>query len=334
MTTVAVDAGGADKGPREVADAAAAAAAKGISVRLYGDAGAIGTVPAGVEVVDAPVSIAKAADPASAVRQQPEASIVAAARAVGSGEADALVAGGSTGAVLAASVLHIRRQRGVHRPALAIAVPIPGSPVLLLDVGASSEARAERLVQHAHMGAAFARAVMGIDSPRVALLSNGEEPSKGTAEVVEAHARLVDQTSIGFVGNVEGVDIATGAADVVVTDGFTGNVAVKLMEGVSTAVMGAVRSAASADARAAAGALLMKPALVGLREQFDPEEHGGAYLLGLRSVVVVPHGRFSSRGIARAIEVAATAVDAGVAERTHAALEAGGALRRTAPDTA
>ena len=327
MITVAVDAGGADKGPREVAHGAGQAVRAGLRVKLFGDASAIGSVPEGVEVIDAPVSIAKAADPAAAIRSQPDASIVQAAKCVAAGEADALVSGGSTGAVLAAGVLHIRRQRGIHRPALAIAVPVPGAPVLLLDVGASSEARAERLVQHAHMGAAFASAVMGIEAPRVALLSNGEEATRGTPEVIEAHAQLASQGELGFIGNVEGVDISAGVADVVVTDGFTGNVAIKLMEGVSTAVIGAVRQAATSDARAAAGAMLMKPALSGLREQFDPEEHGGAYLLGLRKVVVVPHGRFSAKGFAKAIEVAAKATEAQVADRTYEALGAAGALR-------
>lgn len=327
MTTVAVDAGGADAGPREVAAGAIDAARQGIKVKLFGSAEEIGPVGEGIEVIDAPVSIAKVADPVAAVREQPDASIVQAARSVASGEADALVSGGSTGAVLAAGVLHIRRQRGVHRPALAILVPIPGAPVLLLDVGASSESRPERLVQHAHIGAAFSEVVLGIERPRVALLSNGEEASRGTPEVIAAHQILSDGTGIDFVGNVEGLGIATGEADVVVTDGFTGNVALKLMEGVSSAVIGAVRAAAASDARAAAGALLMKPALSGLRDQLDPEQHGGAYLLGLRSVVIVPHGRFGRRGIAKAIELAASASDADVAGRTHSALEAAGALR-------
>ncbi len=333
VVTVAVDAGGADRGPSEVAAGAADATRSGIRVILFGDSSLVGSVPEGVEVRHAPVSIAKEADPVSAVRATPEASVVQAAKAVASGEADAFVSGGSTGSALAAGVLHIRRQRGISRPALALMVPIPGAPVLFLDVGASTEVRADRLVQHAHLGSAWAATVLGIDSPRVALLSNGEESTRGTPAVVEANALLSRDPHLRFVGNIEGVGIGSGQADVVVTDGFTGNVALKLMEGVSGALIEAIRGAASSDARAAAGALLMRPALSSLRSQLDPEEHGGALMLGLRSVGVVPHGRFSSRGFTRAIEVAAEAVRSDAINRTHSALESAGVLRGSArPD--
>src|ERR1700679_309752 len=180
MVTVAVDAGGADLGPAEVAAGAATAAAAGTKVILFGPAREIGTVGPGVEVVDAPVSIAKAANPAFAVRSTPEASIVQAAKAVAEGRAQALVSGGSTGSALAAGLFNMRRDRGIYRPALALPLPNPGgSPVLLLDVGANVTCRPEHLVQFAHMGSAFTQAVLGRPSPRVALLSNGEEPGKG-----------------------------------------------------------------------------------------------------------------------------------------------------------
>src|ERR1035437_147513 len=184
-------AGGADLGPAEVAAGAARAAAQGIVVLLFGPAREIGSVPDGVQVIDAPISIAKAADPAFAVRSTPEASIVQAARAVAEGRAQALVSGGSTGSALAAGLFNMRRDRGIYRPALALPVPMPGAaPVLLLDVGANVTCRPEHLVQFAHMGSAFAHAVMGIDSPRVALLSNGEEPGKGTPDLVSVHEQL------------------------------------------------------------------------------------------------------------------------------------------------
>src|SRR5665213_1777006 len=185
MVTVAVDAGGADLGPTEVAAGAARAAEQGIAVVLFGPAREIGAVPSGVEVVDAPVSIAKAADPVYAVRSTPEASIVQAAKAVADGRAQALVSGGSTGSALAAALFNLRRDRGIYRPALALPVPVPGgTPVLLLDVGANVTCRPEHLVQFAHMGSAFAQVVLGLQSPRVALLSNGTEPVKGTPELV------------------------------------------------------------------------------------------------------------------------------------------------------
>ena len=160
------------------------------------------------------------------------------------GEADALVSGGSTGAALAASLFTFKRARGVHRPALAIIVPVPGKPFLLLDAGANVEVRPEHLVQFAHMGAAFMEAVGGVASPRVALLSNGTEASKGTSIVVEAHAALDGSAGLNFIGNVEGFAIGTGAADVIVADGFTGNVALKVMEGSSSALLDAIRGAA------------------------------------------------------------------------------------------
>ncbi|MGZ4174390.1 MAG: phosphate acyltransferase PlsX [Solirubrobacteraceae bacterium] len=334
MVTVAVDAGGADLGPSEVAAGAAQAAAAGVAVLLFGPAAEIGAVPDGVEVIDAPVSIAKAADPAFAVRSTPEASIVQAARAVADGRAQALVSGGSTGSALAAGLFNMRRDRGIYRPALALPVPLPGTPpVLLLDVGANVTCRPEHLVQFAHMGSAFAQAVMGIDAPRVALLSNGEEPSKGTPELIEVHEQLAGPggTGMNFVGNIEGTQVTDGAADVVVMDGFTGNITLKLIEGVSGRVLRAVREAAMSSTRAKLGGLLLAPAVGRLRAEIDPEGPGGAYMLGLRQVGVVAHGRFTHRGFARAIEVAAHAVQEDVIGRTRAALEAAGALRSSEP---
>src|SRR5512133_1341331 len=230
--TVAVDANGADLGPAEVAAGAADAAQQGIPVVLFGPAEQFGEVADGIEVVDAPVSIAKAPDPVRASRSNPDASIVLATRAVAAGDADAFVSGGSTG------------------PA---------------------------------MGAALAQVVLGIERPRVGLLSIGEEASKGTPLVVEAHAALRDRLAEGdtfdFVGNVEGDDVPAGKADVVVTDGFTGNVALKLMEGTARSVVTAVRDAARSGPLAAFGGLLLRPKLAGLRARLDPEVVGGAYLL-------------------------------------------------------
>jgi glycerol-3-phosphate acyltransferase PlsX len=333
--TIAVDANGADLGPAEVAAGAAIAAQRGVRVVLFGPAAAIGSVADGVDVVDAPVSIAKEADPVLAARATPDASIVQAARAVGDGEADALVAGGSTGAALAAGVFQIRRDRGIHRPALAVPIPVPGHPVTLLDVGANAEVRAEHLVQFAFMGAALAQVVLGVERPRVGLLSNGEERTKGTPLVLEAHAALAERAAgspmVNFVGNVEGTQITDGTADVIVTDGFTGNVALKVLEGTSKTMIDAVRDAALGSPRAKVGGALLRPALRGLRDELDPEGPGGAYLLGLRKLGVVPHGRFTRYGISQAILLAARGVAGDVVGRTHAALEAAGALRSAPP---
>ena len=333
MVTVAVDAGGADLGPAEVAAGAALAAAAGTRVILFGPAaemnGAVRTSD-GVEIVDAPVSIAKAADPAYAVRSTPEASIVQAAKAVAGGRAQALVSGGSTGSALAAGLFNMRRDRGIYRPALALPVPVPGgTPVLLLDVGANVTCRPEHLVQFAHMGSAFSHAVLGIASPRVALLSNGTEAVKGTPELIEVHEQLAGAggTGLNFVGNIEGTQVFDDAADVVVMDGFTGNITLKLIEGVSGRTLRALRDAAMTSTRTKMGGWLLGPAIRTLRDEIDPERPGGAYMLGLRQVGVVAHGRFTRRGFARAIEVAALGVEEDVISATRAALTAAGALR-------
>jgi glycerol-3-phosphate acyltransferase PlsX len=326
--TIALDATGADAGPREVARGGALAAARsGVRVLVFGPAGEIEPAP-GLDVVDAPVSIAKAGDPARAVRATPEASIVQAVTAVADGRADALVSGGSTGAALAAGLFHLKRSRGVHRPALAALVPVPGKPFLLLDCGANVAVRPEHLVQFAHMGAAFMEAVMGTASPRVALLANGTEAEKGTEVVQAAHAQLSGAEGLSFLGNVEGFAIGTGEADVIVTDGFTGNVFLKVMEGTADTLLRAVRDAAMSSRRSRAGGMLLRPALRELRDAIDPEAQGGAFLLGLRKLGVVPHGSFGAEGIARAVELAARGVREDVVGRTHARLAAAGALKR------
>jgi phosphate acyltransferase len=329
---VAVDCNGADMGPGEVAAGARLAAAQGARVILFGPADQLGPEGAGVAIVDAPLSIAKSADPASAVRSSPTASIVQAARAVARGDAQALVCAGTTGAALAAGLFNIKRSRGVYRPALALPLPVPGSPVTLLDVGANAEVRREHLVQFAFMGAALARTVFDVERPRVGLLSNGEEEVRGSPLVVEAHgelARRAAETDVpfAFVGNVEGDGLVEGAADVVVTDGFTGNVSLKLMEGVSQVMLSAVRDAAMSSTRSRLGGLLLRPALRAFRDEIDPELQGGAYLLGLRRLGVVPHGRFTRRGFAQAILRAQRGAREDIVGQTQRALHDAGALR-------
>jgi glycerol-3-phosphate acyltransferase PlsX len=330
---VAVDCNGADLGPAEVAAGAAIAAGQGARVILFGPRGELGEPPPGVEVVDAPLSIAKSPDPARAARTMGDASIVQAARAVAAGRAQALVCAGGTGAALAAGLFNIRRAHGIYRPALAIPLPVPKYPVTLLDVGANDEARREHLVQFAFMGAALARTVLEVERPRVGLLSNGEEASRGRALVVEVHAELARRAGVGagafeFVGNVEGGDLVAGVADVIVTDGFTGNIALKLMEGVSQTMLGAVRDAAMSSTKAKLGGALLRGALRGFRDEIDPELNGGAYLLGLRRLGVVPHGRFTRKGFAHAILRAERGAREDIVGLTQRALDEAGALRR------
>jgi glycerol-3-phosphate acyltransferase PlsX len=328
VPVIAVDANGADLGPSEVVAGANLAAAQGVRVLLFGPASEMGAAGPGIEVVDAPESIAKTANPAAAARSHRESSIVRAAQAVADGDADALVSAGATGAALAAALFNIKRDRGILRPALAAQVPVPGAPVTLVDVGANTEVRAEHLVQFAFMGAALAHVVHGVARPRVALLSVGEEATRGTPVVQDVHARLSAATGLRFVGNIEGHALTEGKADVVVCDGFTGNVTLKVMEGVSDKMIALLKETATSSRRAKAGGLLMAPALRAFRDEIHPEIAGGAYLLGLRRLGVVGHGRFTSRGFEQAILLAARGVTGDVVGRTHDALEQAGALRR------
>ncbi|MEA2193016.1 MAG: phosphate acyltransferase, partial [Solirubrobacteraceae bacterium] len=244
---------------------------------------------------------------------------------------DALVSAGATGAAIAAGLFNIKRDRGILRPALAARLPVPGAPVTLLDVGANTEVRPEHLVQFAFMGAALTTVVHGVGNPRVALLSVGEESTRGTQIVLDVHARLSAMAELNFVGNIEGHALTEGKADVVVTDGFTGNVALKVMEGVSSKMIAELRATATSSRRAKAGGALMRPALRAFRDEISPETEGGGYLLGLRRIGVVGHGRFTSRGFEHAILLAARSVTGDVVGRTHAALERAGALRKLGP---
>ena len=317
---IAVDANGADAGPGAVAEGARRS---GVPALVFGPAAELGE---GIEVVDAPGAVDKGDEPVRAVRANPDASIVQAARAVAEGRAEALVSAGSTGPTLAAATLSIKRLKGVHRPALAVLIPIPAKPVLLLDAGANVEVRPEHLVQFAYMGAAFMEAVAGVERPTVGLLSVGEESGKGTPDVLAARERL-EEGSLNFVGNLEGFDLPAATADVVVTDGFTGNIALKVLEGTSKTVGGAISDAIRSGPVSSVGGLLIKGSVGKLRAKLDPEAVGGAILLGLRRPVVVAHGSFGPDGIASAVRLARRAVDERMVERTHEALEAAGALR-------
>jgi glycerol-3-phosphate acyltransferase PlsX len=331
--TVALDGFGAERGAEVLAEVARRAAADGIRLRVFGPPAELGLDDVeGVEVVAASDWVRNEEDPVPAVRGRPEASVVRAARDVAGGNAEALVSHGSTGATMAAATFLLRRLQGVKRPALAVRLPVPGRQVLFLDVGANAEVRAQHLVQFAYLGAAFSEAVLGVERPRVGLLSVGEEAGKGREEVVEAHARLSGAAGIDFRGNVEGSDLPGAAADVVVTDGFTGNVSLKLMEGTARTVTSAIRGAARSNPLAALGGLLMRPALGGLRRELGPDATGGAILLGLRSVAVVGHGSAGAEGIANAIRLAARAVEARAVDRTTELLESSGMTRGSMRD--
>ncbi len=326
--TVALDGYGAEQGFDVLAEGAERAAADGIRVRVFGPERRLDLDGIeGIEVVPTKEWIGNDEDPVPAVRSRPEASVVRAARDVADDAADAMVSLGSTGATMAAATFGLRRLMGVPRPALGVLLPVPGTPVLFLDVGANVEVRAQHLVQFAFLGAAFSAAVLDVEDPSVGLLTVGEEAGKGREEVVEAHRILSGAAGIRFAGNVEGRDLPAAAADVVVTDGFTGNVALKLMEGTAKIVAGAVGDAARSNPISLVGGLLMKPALGGLRRELHPDTTGGAILLGLRGIAIVGHGSAGAEGIANAIRLAARCAEVDAVGRTASLLREGGAGR-------
>ena len=321
---IAVDANGADQGPIAVAEGVARS---GLPVLLFGPEAEV-RGPAGplAEVVDAPETIKAGEEAVAAVRSKRDASIVQASYAVGDGRAEALVSAGSTGPTLAAATIAIKRLHGVFRPALAVLLPVPGGPVLLLDAGASVEVRPEHLVQFAYMGACFMEAVVGVERPRVGLLSVGEEAGKGTPDVLTAHARLAEG-ELNFVGNLEGFDLPSATAQVVVADGFTGNVALKVLEGTVRELSNEIRARIRSGLASSLGGLLIRGKLAGVRDDLDPERVGGAILLGLRKPVVVAHGSFGPTGIEHAVKLARSAVEEDMVGRTASALEHAGVLR-------
>jgi glycerol-3-phosphate acyltransferase PlsX len=304
-TRVAVDALGGDHAPDEVVAGALDAASKSIVPVLFGPES---LADSGLELVPCGDGISMSDKPAEAVRAKPDSSLVQAVRAVGRGDAAAAVSAGNTGAVLAASLLHIRRLPGVFRPGIAIVIPGRNGPTVLIDAGANADARPEHLVQFGLMGTVFAEEVLGLRDPSVRLLSIGEEPEKGNQLTLEAHA-LLEASSLRFEGNLEGRALLDGAADVVVCDGFTGNVALKTLEGTIRSVLGALRDEISSSAVGRLGGLLIRPAARGLRARLDPETTGGGYLLGLRGLVVIAHGSSSRVAIANATRMAARGVE-------------------------
>jgi glycerol-3-phosphate acyltransferase PlsX len=297
---------GGDRAPEEVVAGALEAAGDGIEPILFGP---VGLETGGLELVETTQVIAMEEKPAEAVRGKPDSSLVAACHAVGEGNADAVVSAGNTGAMLAACFLELRRLPGVARPAIAVVIPAKRGPSVLIDSGANADARPEHLLQFAHMGSVFAEDVLEVPDPQVRLLSIGEEPEKGNQLTLEAHALLAGADGLNFAGNTESRDLLVGTADVVVCDGFTGNVVLKLTEGTIKAVLEELKEEIVASRRGRVGGLLIRPAARGLRQRLDPETYGGAYLLGLRGLAVIAHGNSSRRAIANAIRLAARGVE-------------------------
>ncbi len=323
--TIALDGMGGDRAPAEPVRGAIAAAREGVRILLVGDQAILtaelakqGGAPKGLYVVHAPDVVGSGEDGAKAVRAKPGSSLVVACRLVADGTAQGVMSPGNSGATLAAATLHIRRLPGVKRPGIAAVLPSARGPVVLIDAGANHETRTEYLQQFAVMGRLLARDVLQIPSPRIGLLSIGEESGKGS-ELVQATYKALDGTE-GFVGNVEGRDIPQGSVDVVITDGFTGNVALKLYEGAGAVMFSEIKSTLNESLRGKAGGALARPAIRRLRAKFDVDEYGGAYLVGVRGLVVIGHGNASGYAIANALRLCARGVQGQLVQRIEAGL--------------
>ena len=314
--TLALDAEGGDDAPGEIVAGALLAASPSLRVLLVGRPEVIEPLLSGadrsnVEIVASSSVIDCHLEPASAVKNMPESSIVVGARTVAEGRSQGFVSAGSTGAMLAAALLIVKRAGSIRRPAIVTTLPGAAGPLVFLDAGANADCRPEHLLEFGVLGMAFARTALGMSEPRLGLLNIGEERSKGN-ELARAAYDLLAESRLNFVGNVEGRDLLKGTADVVVTDGFTGNVTLKLLEGCSSVLLGRVKEAARSGLRAKAGGLLLRPALRGVREGLDPEKYGGTYLLGVRGLMVICHGNSSRRAIANALRFGAEALRKGV----------------------
>ena len=317
---VAVDAMGGDRAPEEIVAGAVEARSETVEPVLFGRREELDPLAQGLEIVHADDVVAMDEKPSDVAREKRASSMFAACRAVGEGSAQAVVSAGNTGAMLAAGLLEIRRLPDVHRPAIAVPLPSIGGTSVLIDAGANADARPEHLVQFGHMGSVFAEEILAIPKPTVALLSIGEEPEKGNRLVRETHP-LLESSRLDFVGNVESRELLAHAADVVVCDGFTGNMALKLMEGTIKTLLDEFRKEIEESARGKLGGLLIRPAARGLRRRLDPDTYGGAYLLGLRGLVVIAHGSSSRTAIANAITLGAQGAAGKVVERVAARLE-------------
>ena len=305
---IAVDVLGGDEAPGEIVSGAVAAAKRlpEDEILLVGDEARVSELlgpekPQNLSLHDARGAVGMEEEPASALRARPDASVAVAASLVRGGEADAFFSAGNTGATVAAALLRIGRLGGCRRPAIATVLPF-SSPVLLLDAGATTMCRPQDMLNFAILGGVFAERYFELDGDaRIGLINVGEEPGKGDDLAKESHALIRDSGAVRFVGNVEGRDIGSGAADVLVTDGFTGNVVLKTAEGVSREIFGMLRSAMTANTVSKLAAGVLRPRLLKMRDRLDPENYGGSFLLGVKGSVVIGHGNSKARGVENAL---------------------------------
>ena len=315
---IALDAMGGEHAPGEVVQGAIAAARQqGVEVVLVGQRNAIEAelekYNYKLDIVDASEAIGLGENPREAIREKRDSSIAVGLNLMKEGGADAFVSAGNTGAVMAAASFILKRIKGIERPALGVLVVLPWHSVLLLDVGANADCQPTHLVQFAQMGNVYMKKLYGIDSPRIGLLSNGEEEAKGNLLTRETHA-LLKNTSLNFIGNVEGNDIPRNTADVIVSDGFTGNVVLKTGEGVGEMVVQSLREAITSRPHIKLIGFLLKSTLRGAIQTLDYAEHGGAPLLGVNGNVIIAHGHSEAKAIMNAVFLARKAAEQGVVE--------------------
>jgi glycerol-3-phosphate acyltransferase PlsX len=315
---------GGDRAPEETVAGAVAAASAGVDVVLVGDrevlTAQLAAHAADLPVVHAPEAIEMGEDPARAIREKPGSSIVTCARLVKTGEAAGFVSAGSTGAAMAAAAIVVGRLPGVLRPTIASIFPTPGTPTVVVDSGANPEVKPEHLVQFGLMGAAVSEVYFGVRAPRVGLLNNGEERGKGRA-LERAAYELLERAPIDFVGNLEGRDVATDRADVIVTDGFVGNVFLKTTEGAATLVARLILEAIGRAPEAAREVVL--PLVLPVARRMDYEHHGGAHLLGVGGVVVIAHGSSTRMAVSNALRQAKEGAEHDLVGRVAARVAAG-----------
>ncbi|CAB4362548.1 MAG: phosphate acyltransferase PlsX [Actinobacteria bacterium] len=322
MLPVALDAMGGDKAPGEILAGAHAAAALGISVVLVGPEGLDGC--GDLPLIHASEVIAMDDDAAQGVRRKKDSSLVRAAEAVRDGKAGAMVSAGNTGATMASALLRMGRIRGVNRPAIATVIPVPGMhPNILLDSGANAEVQVEWLGQFARMGSIYARHRFGVAVPKVGLLSIGEEPGKGDSLRKEAFELLSNTPGIDFIGNVEGRDLMLKTADVIVTDGFTGNVALKTLEGGLKTLFNALLTAFASEPHYKEHADALLPALLPLHAEISPDTYGGAVLLGVDGICIISHGSSGEKAMLNAIKLADEMARSGLVDEITAAFATG-----------
>jgi phosphate acyltransferase len=338
VVRVAFDAMGGDHGPTEVVPGVIdyARSHPDVELILVGDTDTVrriaGDLPQNVSIVHAGSVVGMDEHPALALREKKDSSILVATELVRDGKADAVVTAGHTGAGMAAGIFRLGRLPGVDRPGLAVQMITDAGPLVLIDIGANPDSTPENLAQYARMGAIFAERVLGVADPRVALLSIGEEKGKGDARIQRA-TELLDASSLRFVGNVEGGDLAKHLTDVVVTDAVAGNVVIKFFEGLSTFIFDLWRTEFRRTWRGRLAYLLMRPNISRIRRIFDYETQGGSPLLGVKGTVIITHGRAKRRMIGFACEVAAKTAEARVPELIAAALAEDNALLATVSPT-